>query len=467
MSSTHPNFVHPYIPNGDQRVSQEMLDTIGAKSIEELYESIPSEIRYNQTMQIPERLDAELDLRRHMESVLGKNRSARDLTCFRGGGCAWHYVPAVCDEINGRSEFLTAYAGEPYEDHGRFQALFEYASLMGELLECDVVSIPTFDWNQAVSTTFRMAGRATGRPKMLYGELISPDRLSTIENYCRSALELIPVATHPETGLIDISDLQSKLGPDVAGFYFENPGYLGVIEDQGQQIADLVHDCGGLLIVGVDPISLGSMNPPSQYGADIVCGDLQPLGIHMQQGGGQSGFIASADDEQIVQEYPSRLFSLALTSREGEWGFGDVLYDDRTSFGAREKGKEFVGTGTALWAITAGVYLSLMGPSGMRQVSETILQQARYARTRLGELDGVSIRYSNSSHFKEFVIDLSASGSTAAQVNKHLLGCDILGGIDLTGQIPGFENCLLFCVTEMHTRNDIDHLVDSVKEAIQ
>ena len=442
---------------------REMLDAIGVDSAEELYASIPNELRLRKSMQLPEPLESELELKRHLENLLQRNQSSRELLCFRGGGCAWHYVPAVCDEVNGRSEFLTAYAGEPYEDHGRFQALFEYASLMGELLDQDVVSIPTFDWNQAASTAFRMASRVTGRRQMLYSDQVCPDRLSTIQNYCRSAMELIPVLSNQETGLIDVEDLRAKLGPGVAGFYFENPCYLGLIEDQGQQIAGMVHDVGGLLVVGVDPISLGVLKPPSQYGADISCGDLQPLGIRMQQGGGQSGFIASADDETIVREYPSRLFSLTRTSQKGEWGFGDVLYDDRTSFGAREQGKEFVGTGTALWAITAGVYLALMGPTGMKQVGETIIQNARYAMTQLNELGNVTMRNMASSHFKEFVVDFSATTATGAQVNQYLLADGILGGIDLTSRITGYEDCLLFCVTEMHSRQDIDRLVDAVK----
>lgn len=457
-------FSHPYIPNASPRIAREMMDVMGAKSEEDFYTSIPSSLRSPREMDLPEPLESELDLRRHVEGILAENQSCSDLVCFRGGGCAWHYVPAVCDEVNGRAEFLTAYAGEPYEDHGRFQALFEYSSLMGELLDLDVVSIPTFDWNQAASTACRMAQRITGRSKMLYNATISPERLSTITNYCRSAMELIPVACDPQTGRADLGDLESKLGPEVIGYYFENPGYLGVIEDRGRQIADLIHGAGGLLVVGVDPISLGVLEPPARYGADIVCGDLQPLGIHMQMGGGQSGFLASADDERIVSEYPSRLFSLTRTSKPGEWGFGDVLYDERTSFGNREKGKEFVGTGTALWAITAGVYLALMGPEGMRQVGRTIMQNARYAMERIGGLEKITVRGADTAHFKEFVVDLRDSRQTPESLNRALLERGMIGGIDLTGRLDGYDGCALFCVTEMHRRKDLDRLAETLNE---
>jgi glycine dehydrogenase subunit 1 len=443
-----------------------MLEAIGAADIEELYESIPENLRFRGEMDLPEPLSCEMQLTRHMESLLAQNQSCKDLLNFRGGGCAQHYVPAICDEVNSRSEFLTAYAGEPYEDHGRFQTLFEYASLMGELLDMDVVSVPTFDWNQAAATAIRMGQRITQRDRVLIYEHISPDRRSTIENYCRSAMQIEMLRCNPDTGMIDLNDLQAKLGPDVIGVYFESPGYLGRIEVAGREISDAVHEIGGLSIVGTDPIALGVVAPPAQFGADIVCGDLQPLGIHMNQGGGQAGFIATCDEEQFVREYPSRLFGICRTDVPGEWGFGDVLYDDRTSFGAREHGKEFVGTATALWGITAGVYLALMGPGGMQQIGQTIMQNAQYAMKRLAEIDGLTIRAADSPHFKEFVVDLSGLGVTVGDLNRSLLDSGIMSGIDLTGTLPGHDNCLLLCVTEIHTADDINRMVAAVAQIV-
>ena len=167
---------------------------------------------------------------------------------------------------------------------------------------------------------------------------------------------------------MDLDDLKSKVTDKTAAIYFENPSYLGFIETGGQVISDIAHDSGALCIVGVDPISLGVLEPPVHYGADIVCGDLQPLGIHMNYGGGQSGFMATMDEERFVMEFPSRLFGIAPTVVEGEYGFGDVAYD-RTSFSHhREHGKEYVGTQTALWGITAGVYLATLGPKGMEEI---------------------------------------------------------------------------------------------------
>ena len=457
---------HPYIPNSDPAIRDRMLAAIGACDIDELYESIPDSLRFRDELDLPGPLSCEMQLRRHVEELLNRNKSCSDLLNFRGGGCAQHYVPAVCDEVNSRSEFLTAYAGEAYEDHGRFQALFEYASLMGELLDMDVVNVPTFDWNQAAATSIRMAQRITGRHRVLVCEHISPDRLSTIDNYCRSAMTIDTLRCDPQTGMVDLNELRKKNGPDLIGVYFECPNYLGRIEVSGQTVSDAVHQAGGLSIVGTDPIGLGILAPPSQFGADIVCGDLQPLGIHMNQGGGQAGFIATRDEERFVREYPSRLFGLCRTDTAGEWGFGDVLYDDRTSFGAREQGKEFVGTATALWGITAGVYLALMGPAGMQQIGQTILQNQQFTRQRLEAIDGVTIRASGSPHFKEFVVDLSATGVTPTQLNRALLEDGIQGGIDLSGTLAGHDGCVLVCVTEIHTRDDINRLADAVTRCV-
>ncbi len=449
-------FIHPYIPNSVPAVKEAMLAEVGAASTEDLYVDIPEELRFKGELNLPPPLLSELELKRHVTSILDRNVSCEEVPSFLGGGCAHHYVPAICDEITRRAEFLTAYAGEPYEDAGRFQALFEYESLMAELLDFDVVNVPTYDWGQAASTSLRMAGRITGRTKVLVADTVSPDRLSVISNYCRPVMEVGLVGHDPETGLLDLDDLSRRLGPDTAAVYFENPSYLGFIESRGAKAADMAHGRGALSVVGVDPISLGVLQPPSRYGGDIACGDIQGLGNHMGFGGSLGGFIATRDEERFVMEYPSRLFGIARTRVEGEWGFGDVAYD-RTSFGVREKGKEFVGTAAALHGIAAAVYLSLMGPQGLRDLGRHILQKARYAASRLAALAGVRLKF-DSAFFKEFVVDFSGTGRSVAEVNRALLEAGIFGGKDLTAEFPGLGPCALYCVTEMVTQSDIDRL---------
>jgi glycine dehydrogenase subunit 1 len=447
--------MHPYIPNMIPEVQRQMLDEIGVERIEDLYRIIPDELKLKEQMDLPPAL-SELELRRHVEKLLNRNQSTQDVLSFLGAGCWPHFIPAVCDEINQRSEFVTAYAGEPYEDHGRFQALFEYQSLVAELVDMDVVNVPTFDWAQAASTSLRMAARMTGRTEVLLAGTIDKDKLKIIANYITPDLTYRLVDFHHESGELNLQDLRNKMTGNIAAVYFENPTFLGTIESQGQQIADIAHEAGAVCVVGVDPISLGVIKPPSQYGADIICGDLQPLGMHMNYGGGQAGFIATRDEEKYVMEYPSRLFGIAPTIVEGEYGFGDVAYE-RTSFHDREKGKESVGTQTALWGITAGVYLALLGPYGMQELGQTIMQKSQYAATLLGQIEGVTIRL-QSPFFKEFAADFSQTGLTVEEVLKQLRAEGIQGGRDLSSDFPELGESMLLCVTEVHSQEEIELL---------
>lgn len=458
--------VHPYIPNSVPKVKAKMLEDIGVKDIDELYNDIPESLRFKGEMNLPKPLTSEYALKRHVEKILSKNQTCEENISFLGGGCWQHYVPAICDEINQRSEFLTAYAGEPYEDHGRFQALFEYESLMAELLDMDVVNVPTYDWCQAASTSLRMAGRITRRNEMLLSDTVSPDRFMAINNYCRPVLRLRLVKHCPKTGLMDLDDLKLKISVNTAGIYFENPSYLGFIEHQGKAISDIAHEEGALSIVGVDPISLGVMMPPSNYEADIVCGDIQGLGIHMNYGGGHGGFIATRDEEKFVMEYPSRLFGITKTSVEGEYGFGDVAYE-RTSFAVREEGKEFIGTCAALWGITAGVYLSLMGPRGMQELGKVIMQKSQYAMKKLSEIKGIKAPLFDSPHFKEFIVDFNDTGMVVKDINIYLREHRIFGGKDLSREFPEIGNCAMYCITEIHTKDDIDKLVQALSDCLE
>lgn len=457
---------HPYIPNSVPEVEDAMLKEIGLRSIEELHEEIPEEIKLKENMNLPEAFGSEYELRRHVEGLLNKNKNCTENINFLGAGCWQHYVPAICDEINGRGEFLTAYGGEPYNDFGRFQTLFEYQSMVAELVDMEVVNVPTMDWSQAASTAVRMASRIVGRKQILVPKLMDIEKLRVMKNYCTPELEIIEVEYDKETGCMSLDDLRNKISDKTAAVYFENPSYLGFIETNGQKISDIAHENGAISVVGVDPISLGVIAPPPSYGANIVCGDLQPLGVHMNYGGGQSGFIATMDDEKYVMEFPSRLFGIAPTTVEGEYGFGDVAYD-RTSFGHhREHGKEYVGTQSALWGITAGVYLAVMGPKGMEEIGQTIMQKSQYAAERLNELRNVKVSRFNTVFFKEFVVDLNQTGKTVKEINKALLEKGIFGGKDLSEEFPELGQCALYCVTEIHTKTDIDKLITALEEIV-
>ena len=273
-----PPTVYPYIPNSVPAVKEQMLKEVGAESVEDFYEDVPENLRLKGNMNLPQPLLSEYALKRHVEGILARNKTAREHLSFLGAGCYQHHVPAVCDEVNQRGEFLTAYAGEPYDDHGRFQALFEYTSMMGELLNMDVVNVPTYDGFQATATSLRMATRITGRREVLMAKTVSADLLSRIGDYCKPKIEIKLIGYDPETGQLDLDALKAEISSKTAAVYFENPSYLGFIETRGDEISRIAHDHGAVCVVGADPISLGILTPPVEYGADIVCGDIQPLG---------------------------------------------------------------------------------------------------------------------------------------------------------------------------------------------
>jgi len=464
MKNERP-IVYPYIPNSVPEIKGQMLRDVGAMSPEEFFQEVPGDLRIKGEMNLPEPLLSEHALKKHLEGLLAKNKTAGEYLSFLGAGCWQHHVPAVCDEVNQRSEFLTAYAGEPYDDHGRFQALFEYTSMMGELLNMDVVNVPTYDGFQATATALRMAARITGRREVLVARTIGGGKLSKLRDYLKPDLEIRLLDYDRTSGCLNLDALAAAISSRSAAVYFENPSYLGIIETSGEGISRTAHAHGALSVVGVNPISLGVLVPPADYGADIVCGDIQPLGMHMQFGGGQAGFIATRDEEKYVMEYPSRLFGITSTRVPGEYGFGDVAYE-RTSFARREQGKEWVGTAAALWGITAGVYLALMGPQGMTEIGETILAKSKYAELVLACMDGVQSPLFAGPHFGEFAVNFDGTGWTVAEINRALLERRILGGKDLSGEFPELGQSALFSFTEIHAKSDIDRLAAALKEVV-
>jgi len=456
---------HPYIPNSVPEIKAQMLQEIGIDSVEDIFKEIPEHLRFHGEMKLPEPILSEYALKRHVDGILAKNKACDEYTSFLGAGTWQHYVPAVCDTIASRDEFLSCYVGDAFSDHGKFQALFESASMIGELVDMDVVNTPTYDWANAIAISCRMASRINGRKEILAPKSMSPARFAVVQNYCKPEIKVVRVAFDPETGLLDLEDLKSKISSNTSAVYFENPSYLGVIEVQGEEISEIAHQNGAEVIVGVDPSSLGVLEAPAVYGADIVCGELQPFGMHMQWGGGLSGFIASRDEKKYVAEYPSLLFGLTPTSKKGEYGFGEVFYE-RTSYASREKGKDFIGTCTALYGITAGVYLALMGPQGMKELGTGIMQRVQYATSRISEIEGVKMAF-NGFNFKEFVVNFDGTGKSVREINQVLKSKKIFGGKDLSTEFPELGQSALYCITEVHNQEDIDKLVAGLSEACQ
>ncbi|MGO1850806.1 aminomethyl-transferring glycine dehydrogenase subunit GcvPA [Microbacterium sp.] len=454
---------HPYIPNSAPAVKAEMLAAVGASDIEQLYASIPASLRFEGELDLLPALESEAALRRYMNGLLSRNITAESTLSFLGAGCYQHDVPSVCGEINSRAEFLTAYAGEPYEDHGKWQAIFEYTSLMAELLEMDVVNVPNYDGYQAAATSLRMAVRMTGRDVVLVSEAVLADKRRKIDSYLDGAATVLTLPIDRTTGRVDPRSVRDLVTTEVAAVYVETPNALGVVETEISAIAGLAHDAGSLLVCGVEPLALGFLESPAASGADILCGDIQSLGLGMHFGGAHGGFIATHDEEAFVYEFPSRLFGIAPTVKEGELGFTDVAYE-RTSLAMREEGVEWVGTAAALWGITAGVYLSLHGSHGIAELGDTVAALTRYAITRLGSLSHVEVIGADAPHWREFAVRFE--GRSVADVERGLRERGIFGAVPLHRELPDLGEAALFAVTEIHSSTDIDRLADALEEIL-
>jgi glycine dehydrogenase subunit 1 len=457
---------HPYMASSPPELLQELLDAVGVADADELFVQIPAAHRTTGELQLPRALRSEAELGRHLRTTLARNGTCEEHLSFLGGGVWQHHVPAVCDEIAQRTEFLTPVWGTPASDVGRNQAWFEFASQLGELLDLDFVGLPVYSWGCAAGHAIRMAARLTGRREVLVPALLDAERRAVIATYCEppemdSHLTLVDVEADPATGRLDLDRLAAVLSERTAAVYFETPGSLGVIETECARIAELAREHGAETIVGVDPLSLGVLAPPGSYGADIAVGSTQPLGVHMNCGGGVGGFIATRDEERYAREYPTLNVSLVPTRVEGEHGFAMTLFE-QSSYGSREHGKDWTGNSVYLWAVVNATYMALMGPQGFVELGESILQRSHYAAQRIAELPGVRVRWPG--FFKELVVDFTDTARTVAEVNAALLERGIFGGGDLSHAHPGLGQCALYCVTEVHAQEDIDRLAGELAE---
>jgi glycine dehydrogenase subunit 1 len=458
-------FVHPYIPNSSPATRAEMLEAVGVARAADLYDGIPAHLKLNRALDLPAPLRSERDLRQHVQGLLDQNTPCSEVISFLGGGVWRHDVPAVCDEINSRAEFLTAYGGDTYADLGKYQAIFEFQSMVGELVGMDMVSAPVYDWAGAATSALMMAARITGRRKVLVPRLLSPEKLGHMRTVGMAQIDAAEIGFDPSSGRLGLDALRQAVDDDTAAVYLEVPSLLGVIEEDAAEIAAIAHRHGALFVVGVDAISLGVLAPPAEYGADLVVGEVQPLGVHMHCSGGLCGFIASRDDPTYLSEYHYLMVSIAPGTVPGEIGFGWSTME-RTSYDKRERSRDFGGTTQWLWGITAAVYLSLMGPQGMREVGEGILQRAHYAAGKLSAIRGVRAPLFEAVHFKEFAVNFDGTGKTVREINAALRQRGIFGGHDLSRGHPELGQSALYCVTEVHSQADIDRLAAALQEVV-
>ncbi|MFC1804182.1 aminomethyl-transferring glycine dehydrogenase subunit GcvPA, partial [Thermoproteota archaeon] len=299
--------IHPYLPNSVPEIKEKMMEKIGINSIDDLFNDIPAEFIYKRELEIPGPR-SEAEVKKHVSELLDKNKTLKGPP-FLGGGVWPHYVPAIVDEVIHRAEFLTSYTPyQPEISQGMLQAIFEYQSLICELVGMDVANSSLYDWATAVGEAALMSSRITRRIKVVIPDLISPYRYSVLKTYTEPVGITIEKVDHdPITGLLDLEDLKEKADDQTAMVYIENPSYMGFAEEKVDVIGEIAHDNKALYVVGVDPTSLGLLKAPGDYDADIVCGEGQPLGNHMSYGGPLLGIFACKHENKYIRQMPGRI----------------------------------------------------------------------------------------------------------------------------------------------------------------
>lgn len=460
-------FEHPYIPNSSKKVFEEMLKVVGVSDISELYRDIPEEVKFNGELNIPGPM-SEFEVFKYISGILNDNKSLMDMPIFLGAGCWPHYVPEAVKYIISRSEFLTSYT--PYQaeiSQGMLQALFEFQSLICELTGMDVANASMYDWASALAEAVLMAVRITQRKKVIIPKIISSDRLITLRTYCEPhGISIIQIDYDLDSGCMDLSSLKSSISNDVAAVYVENPSYLGFIELGVEDISSIAHNHGSLFIVGVDPISLGILKAPGDYGADIVVGEGQPLGNPMNFGGPLLGLFACRGEDRIIRQMPGRIIGLAHTLDGSERGFVMVL-QTREQHIRRERATSNICSNEALCAVSAAIYLSLLGPRGLRELCESIMYRSHYAMKLLNDIHGVKAPLFNSPHFKEFTVSFNDSKFDIHHIHRELLKRGIHGGKIIKNEFPEFGETALYCITEVHSKSDIERLALTIKSILE
>jgi glycine dehydrogenase subunit 1 len=324
-----------------------------------------------------------------------------------------------------------------------------------------------YDMSTGVAEAARMTARVKkNRSKFLIPGTINPEHYNVIHTYTEPAdIEVVKIDYDQKTGLMVLSDLESKMDEDVAGVYIETPSHLGFIETQVDEIARIVHENGSLFVAGVDILSLGILRPPGDYSADIVVAEGQHLGSPVSYGGPLLGIFGCINDRKLIYQLPGRLVGLTRTEEE-PYEDGYVLtLSPREQHIRREKATSNICSNQALAAVTAAIYMSVLGPSGMEQIGETIALKSNYAAKKLNAITGVSAPAIGESIWKEFVAKFE-DGITAQQVHEGLLQHGIQGGKILNNEFPELGESMLFCVTEIHTQQDIDTMVQTVEELV-
>ena len=440
--SSAGGFTSPYSPNTDSD-RQQMLAAIGIGSIDELFRDIPEEFR-NPALDIPPPT-SELDLGREIRALAGSNAVPGDYACFLGAGSYRHFIPAIVRQLASRAEFMTCYTPyQPEVSQGTLQAHFEFQSMVCQLTGMEVANAGMYDGATSLAEAALMAARVTGRDRIAVLDTVSPSYLEVLRTFLAApglTIDQVP------------GDLPS-LSDQTACLIVQQPSFFGTFE-RLEDLAETAREAGALVVVLTDPISLGMFRPPADYGADIVVGEGQSLGIAPTFGGPYVGLFACK--QRHIRQMPGRIVGRTVDS-EGRTGYVLTL-QTREQHIRRERATSNICTSVGLIALMATIYMIAQGRRGLRHIANLCYQKAHYAASEIGRLPGYSLALRDRPFFREFVVSCPLP---VAEISDRLLAKRIIGGLDVSDRFP---NGMLVCVTEMNSREEIDVFIKALAES--
>ncbi|MDL2235544.1 aminomethyl-transferring glycine dehydrogenase subunit GcvPA [Christensenellaceae bacterium OttesenSCG-928-L17] len=440
-----------YIPN-TKAEQADMLCAIGLSAMEDLFADIPADVRLNRPLRLAAGM-SEAELRRYFENY---NTAMGKLPLFRGAGAYRHTIPAVIGALLSRAEFYTAYT--PYQaemSQGMLQSIFEYQTLICDLLGMDASNASVYDGATACAEAMIMLRGITRKSKVLYSAGLHPEYVETLKTYARFTNITLVEVPLLQDGRTDLAAASANIA-DAAGMLLQSPNFFGIIENVAPA-ADLLHEHKALLVSVVNPTSLGLLKRPGDAGADIAVGEGQPLGLPLSAGGPYLGFMATS--QKYVRNLPGRIVG-ETADAENTRAYVLTL-QAREQHIRREKAASNICSNQSLCALTAGIYLAAMGPVGMREVAELCLQKAHYLAEGIARIRGMRLRYS-APFFHEFVVDCEKD---SALLNAKLKKAGFIGGLRLGRYFPG-DNGILYCATEMNTRAEIDAFLEALEVSV-
>ena len=436
-----------YVPNS-KKEQQDMLHAIGVRSVKDLFHAVPKEVYLDRPFDLADGLP-EFSVRKKMMEIANKNTVFPSI--FRGAGAYNHYIPSIVKQITSKEEFLTAYT--PYQaeiSQGILQSIFEYQTMICELTGMDVSNASVYDGATAAAEAVIMC-KERKKNKAVISETVHPQTIETIRTYC-TGTEIEVITVPAKDGRTDLELLNQMVDADTACVLLQQPNFYGLLEE-GDEVGKIAANHDAKFIMSCNPISLGILKTPIEYGADIAVGEGQPLGIPLSFGGPYLGFMATT--QKLMRRLPGRIAG-ETTDSKGQRAFVLTL-QAREQHIRREKASSNICSNQALCAMTAAVYLDVMGKKGLEQAAELSMSKAHYLAERLCELEGFDLVYQGE-FFNEFVTTCRGG---VDKVLKILEQRGILGGYPLTGKDEGH---ILWCATEMNTKEEIDTLVNILKE---